>query len=143
DNTDNSTHDLVYGASFVTMTEPDVRLAFREGSFDRTAAFYPRAGCGDPLPSFSLVSAGGFSAADAFAAQLRGELPKEDPASCLEQAADTIVTVAFRPPAQLHEVACEERATDSSIRYREPPADMPDFTNRTSACAKVPDLGSG
>jgi hypothetical protein len=138
-----STLDRVYAASFATMTEPDTRLAFREGGFDRTAAFYPRAGCGDPLPSFSLVSAGGFSASDAFASELRGELPREDPASCREQPADTVVTVAFRPPAQLREVACEERATDSSIRYREPPADAPDFTSRTSACAKVPDFGSG
>ncbi|TMQ15185.1 MAG: hypothetical protein E6J90_25800 [Deltaproteobacteria bacterium] len=140
---DVSTLDRVYAASFVTMTAPDTRLAFREGSFDRAAAFYPRAGCGDPLPSFSIVSAGGFSAADAVAAQLRGELPEEDPASCREQSTDAAVTVAFRSPAQLHELACQERVTDSSIRYREPPADPPDVTNRTSACAKVPDFGSG
>jgi hypothetical protein len=138
-----STLDRVYAASFVTMTEHDSRLAFREGGFDPTAAFYPRSGCGDPLPSFSIVSAGGFSAADAVAAQLRGDLPKEDPAACREQPAGTPIAVAFRPPAQLHELACEERATDSSIRYREPPADAPDFTSRTTACAKVPDFGSG
>jgi hypothetical protein len=138
-----STADLVYAGSFVSMTEPDTRLAFREGGFNQAAAFYPRSGCGDPLPSFSLVAAGGFSAADAIAAQLRGELPREDPAMCSEVSTATPVMLAFRSPAQLHEIACEERRTDSSIRYREPPADAPDLTNRTMACAKVPDFGSG
>jgi len=135
--------DLVYAASFVSMTEPDTRLAFREGAFNQLAAFYPRSGCGDPLPSFSLVSAGGFSAADAIAAELRGSLPPEDPARCSEVSTETPVSLAFRPPAQLREVACEERRTDSSIRYRQPPVDPPDLMNRTTACAKVPDFGSG
>jgi len=138
-----STLDLVYAASFVSMTEPDIRLAFREGGFNEAAAFYPRSGCGNPLPGFSLVSAGGFSAADAIAAELGGHLPAEDPASCREVASDTPVSLTYRSPAELHEVACQERVTDSSIRYREPPADPPDLTNRTTACAKVPDFGSG
>jgi hypothetical protein len=138
-----ATADLVYAASFVSMTEPDHRLAYREGGFDRTAAFYPRAGCGDPLPSFSIVSAGGFTARDALAAQLAGELPPEDPASCSEQAVDTPIALEFRAPAELHEVACEERRTDSSIRYREPPTDSPDLTRRTVGCSKVPDFGTG
>lgn len=137
------TADLVYGASFATMTEPDTRLSFREGGFNAGAAFYPRSGCGDPLPGFSILSAGGFSAGDAIAAQLRGELPPEDPATCREQSTDAPVQVALRPPDQLHELACIERVTDSSIRYREPPADAPDLTGRTIACARVPDFGSG
>jgi hypothetical protein len=138
-----STLDLVYAASFASMTEPDTRLAFREGGFNTAAAFYPRSGCGDPLPSFSLVSAGGFSAQDALAAQLQGKLPPEDPGACGEVSTDVPISVAFRAPAELHELACEERRTDSSIRYREPPADLPDLTNRTTGCAKVPDFGSG
>jgi len=138
-----STKDLVYAASFVSMTEPDTRLAFREGGFNTAAAFYPRSGCGDPLPSFSIVSAGGFSAQDALAAQLRGALPPEDPGACREVSTDVPVAVVFRAPAELHELACVERRTDSSIRYREPPADVPDLTNRTTGCAKVPDFGSG
>jgi hypothetical protein len=139
------TPDLVYAASFASMTEADTRLAYREGGFDRTAAFYPRAGCGDPLPSFSIVSAGGFSEMAALAAELNGQLPPEDPSSCREQPADTTVTVAYRPPAQLHELACQERTLDSSIRYREPPDDPGPLTltNRTTACAKVPDFGTG
>jgi hypothetical protein len=138
-----STQDVVYAASFVSMTEPDQRLAFREGGFNAGAAFYPRSGCGDPPPSFSIVAAGGFTAQDAIAAQLRGELPPEDPARCSERSLDALVALAFRPPGPLREVACEERRTDSSIRYREPPADAPDLTDRTTACAKVPDFGSG
>lgn len=138
-----STADLVYGGSFVSMTEPDSRIAFREGGFDRTAAFYPRSGCGDPLPGFSVVSAGGFTVADAVAAQLAGKLPPEDPARCSEVSTEAPVVVGFRPPAQLHELACEERQTDSSVRYREPPLDPPDLSARTSACMKVPDFGNG
>jgi hypothetical protein len=138
-----STTDLVYAASFASMTEPDSRVAFREGAFNAAAAFYPRRGCGDPLPSFSIVSAGGFTAADAIAAQLRGELPPEDPATCSERSTDAPVSLAYRSPAELREIACSERRTDSSIRYREPPTDSPDLTNRTMACAKVPDFGSG
>jgi hypothetical protein len=138
------TLDVVYAASFASMIEPDTRLAYREGGFDRTAAFYPRAGCGDPLPSFSIVSAGGFgTAAAAIAAELSGQLPPEDPSTCREQPADTPVTLAFQPPGPLRELACQERTLDSSIRYREPPADPLDLTDRTDAYAQVPDFGSG
>src|SRR5207248_5057396 len=51
--------DLVVGASFVTMTAPDRRLAYREGDFDANAACYPRAGCPAPPPGLSIVAAGG------------------------------------------------------------------------------------
>jgi hypothetical protein len=129
------TADLVYAASFASMTQPDVRLAYREGGFNRTAAFYPRPGCGDPLPSFSIVSAGGFSAM----AALGGQLPLEDPSTCHEEPADTPVMLAFRSPAALHELACQERTLDSSIRYREPPAEPIDLTARAAACASVLD----
>ncbi len=135
--------DVVYGASFVTMTAPDTRLAYREGGFNEAAAFYPRRNCGDPPPAFSLVSAGGFSAADAIAATAAGMLPPEDPNTCHEGPTTDGVTIAFQPPSAVHEVQCVERSTDSSIRYREPPADPPDMTKRTVACAKVPDFGTG
>ncbi|HSR96820.1 MAG TPA: hypothetical protein VLM79_07220 [Kofleriaceae bacterium] len=142
DDTGVSTTDIVYAASFASMTEPDSRLAFREGAFNETA-FYPRSGCGAPLPSFSIVAAGGFSPAAALAAQLRGELPSEDPAQCSERPPDEPVLLTYRPPAQLRELACVERRTDSSVRYREPPTDAPDLADRTIACAKIPDFGSG
>lgn len=137
-------HDLAYGASFLTMTEPDQRVGFREGAFNPAAAFYPRRGCGEPPPSFSILAAGGFTAEAALAATLRGELPLEDPAACSERApADAPVTVAVRPPAEAGEAICEERRSDSSIRFREPPAAAPDLTMRTTACAKLADFGGG
>jgi hypothetical protein len=143
DDTGVQTADRVYAASFASMTRPDTRLAYREGGFDRGAAFYPRAGCGDPLPRFSIVSAGGFSAMAAIAAELSGELPPEDPSTCREQPADAPVALVVQPPAALREVACEERTLDSSIRYREPPDDAIDLTGRSAACAPVPDFGTG
>lgn len=138
-----STLDVVHGASFVSMTRPDMRLAFREGGFNRLAAFYPRSGCGDPLPSFSVVSAGGFSAEAALASVLRGALPPQDPATCREETMDATIAIELRPPAEVRQVACAERRTDSSVRYREPPVDEPDLTGRTFACAGIPDFGTG
>jgi hypothetical protein len=143
DDPDPARADRVYAASFVTMTEPDTRLAFREGGFDPGAAFYPRSGCGDPPPSFSLVSAGGFTVAEAIAAQLRGELPREDPATCREVSTDAPVVLTYRRPSELQQVACTERLTDGSVRYRQPPADAPDLTSRTMACVKLPSFGGG
>ncbi|HEY0985592.1 MAG TPA: hypothetical protein VGD80_01020, partial [Kofleriaceae bacterium] len=113
------------------------------GAFNAAAAFYPRSGCGDPPPSFSIVSAGGFTPAAAIAAQLRGQLPPEDPATCGERTTEAPVVLAYRSPTQLSEIACNERRIDSSVRYREPPVDAPDLRDRTFACAKVPDFGSG
>ncbi len=131
--------DIVYGASFITMTASDQRVAYREGAFDPAAAFYPRSGCGAPPTAFSVVAAGGFSEADAIAAALAGKLPAEDPAACAEAApADALISIPVRAPADVHEVACTERAADSSVRYREPDPDPPDLTDRTTACVHLP-----
>lgn len=142
DDLEPSPHDtVVYGASFVAMTEPDTRLAFREGDFFESG-FYPRHGCGDPLPAFSLLSAGGFTFDEAIAATLAGMLPSQDPATCVEASAENAsVTIPFRPVEEVEEVACEQRRDDSSVRYREPPVDAPDFEDRTFACASIPNLG--
>ena len=132
---------LIYGASFVAMTEPDTRLAFREGAFLETG-FYPRKGCGTPLPAFSILSAGGFSLADAVAATVAGTLPSEDPATCAESAPeDTTVKIPLRAPADVREVRCEQRREDSSVRYRRPPTDPLDLTSHAYACASIPSLG--
>ena len=133
--------DIIYGASLVAMTEPDTRIAFREGAFI-TTGFYPRAGCGDPPPAFSILSAGGFSFEAALAATLAGRLPAQDPATCAEaRPEDTTVAIPLRPPAELHEVGCEQRRSDSSVRYRQPPADPPDLTPHVHACAGIPRFG--
>jgi hypothetical protein len=136
--------DIVYGASFLTMTAPDQRIAFREGAFVSGAAFYPRSGCGAPPPQFSVLAAGGFSAADAVAATAAGRLPPEDPATCSESAPEAaLIRVPLDDPTKVREVGCLERTDDSSIRYREPPSDKPDLTDRLTACAHLPSFDAG
>jgi len=126
------------------MTQPDVRVAFREGGFNARAAFYPRAGCGEPPPAFSILAAGGFSVADAIAATMRGELPSEDPATCMEATPDaTVVAIPLRPTAEVRETGCAQRRLDGGVRYRQPTEEPLDLTARTFACAAIPDLGSG
>jgi hypothetical protein len=140
---DTQTSDVVVGASFVSMTAPDTRVAYREGAFI-TSGFYPRAGCGDPPPAFSIDSASGFTAQAAIDATLMGTVPKEtDPSQCVQRApASGSVSIALQPTTQpLQELACTERRTDSSVRYREPDADPPDLTNRTFACVHHPSFG--
>ncbi len=137
---DMPTNDIVYGASFVAMTEPDTRLGYREGAFIETG-YFPRHGCGAPLPAFSLLSAGGFSILDAVMATQNNMLPSQDPATCHEDKPDdTTVKIPLRPTAQVREVGCEQRRLDSSVRYREPPEMSPDLTTRPFACAGIPSL---
>lgn len=131
--------DIIYGASFLTMTAPDQRAAYREGAFNAAAAFYPRNGCGAPLPGFSVLSAGGFAASAGLASALTGQLPAEDPSTCTEEAPGaTTIGIDVQAPGLMHEVACLERTSDSTIRYRQPPAAPPDLTGRTSACVHLP-----
>ena len=132
--------DIVYGASFFEMTAPDTRVAFLEGMFT-PSAFYPRAGCDPPASNrFSILKAGGFSLEDGLASALTGQLPPES--SCGPDAVDTdmtVVTFGVQPPASVQEVTCVQRSDDSSIRYREPPANPPpDLAIRTQACAHLP-----
>jgi hypothetical protein len=135
--------DVVYGASFLTMTVPDKRVAFAEGSFT-PSAFYPRSGCPDPpTQTFSILGAGGFSAADGLAAAATGVLPTENP-PCSENApADETVAIGVQDSATAREVSCLQRSDDSSVRYREPPTDSPDFSGRLTACVHLPSFEAG
>lgn len=134
--------DIIYGASLVSMTQPDQRVAFREGEFLSAAPFYPRAGCPDPPRGFSLLSAGGFSAADAVAAVLQGELPEQDPSSCEEEPLEgSVVTIPLRAPGPLRQLGCEPRREDGTPRYRDPPGDAADLNDRPWACADLPSFG--
>jgi len=135
--------DIIYGASFLTMTAPDQRVAYREGAFNATGAFYPRAGCGDPPPGFSIISAGGFTTDRAIAATLAGTLPQEDPTLCAEKPSGTVVSISARAPADVDEVDCDEPTNDGSSRYREPPVDDPDLADRVWACAHLPSFDTG
>ena len=136
--------DVVYGASFVTMTAPDQRVAYLEGTFDPTAAFYPRSGCDKPKDGFSVLAAGGFSAAAGLASAITGQFPTEDPASCAQSApGDVVIGIEAQAPTDVQEVSCSERTTDGSTRYREPPDAQPDLTGRVFACAHLPTFDAG
>ena len=136
--------DIVYGASFLTMTAPDQRIGYLEGSFTRSA-FYPRAGCDDPAPGFSVLSAGGFSYADGIASIVAGTLPSEAPASCAgSKPPDATIMFSVQSPATAQEASCNEVTDDSSTRYRQPPFDKaPDLSGRVTACAHLPSFDAG
>ncbi len=133
--------DIIYGASFLTMTAPDQRVAYREGAFSESA-FYPRVGCGDPLKGFSIDAASGFTFDDAKAATLDGMLPTErDPTLCAQSPSGTLVSIAASAPADVDEVGCDEPTDDGSSRYREPPVDDPGLADRVWACVPLPSGG--
>ncbi len=131
--------DIVYGASFVTMTAPDLRVSYLEGMF-HPSAFYPRQGCPDPLPGFQILGAGGFSLESALAASAAGTVPNEaDLTACSSGSPDaTLVPIPAQNPANVAEVSCSEAATDGSVRYRQPPTDDPGLKKRIWACAPLP-----
>lgn len=149
--------DEIEGGSFITQihdpmgTVIDQRIAYREGAFI-TTGFYPRSGCGDPPPAFSILAASGFTIADAISATAMGMVPQEaDLSQCVQRAPGSgPVAFGYGQPSDLPavaardlpELACTERTTDSTVRYREPPADMPDFTGRTFACVHYPSFGT-
>ncbi len=137
--------DIVHGASFVSMTRPDQRVAFREGGFSLAAAFYPRHGCPPPPEGFSVVGAGGFSAVGALQSTLKGELPSQDPSLCTtESLEDAVVTVPVSNPEDLSELACTTRRWGVSIggstRYYSPER-APEIEGRKWACVGLPRLG--
>jgi hypothetical protein len=150
-----ATRDIPYGASFISMTQPDQRVAYHEGG-DFSAAFYPRPGCGQAPPNFSILSAGGFPRPDlsqdaALLALSLGQLPAEDPATCgVAKLDEAVVTVPLQlapdraqswpPPDALKELACTVNNTDGTTRYREPPANAPDLAHLDWACVGFPHL---
>jgi len=140
-----ATLDIVYGASFISMTLPDQRVAYREGTFDTSAtgvAFYPRYGCGAPLPGFSILSAGGFSQSAALAATLQGQLPEEDPTTCVEATLEqAVVTIPLQAPAGLlTQLACGVNDGGGTTYYYKPPATSPDLTDLPWACVGFPQI---
>lgn len=136
--------DVVYGASFLTMTAPDERVSFLDGTLNPNAAFYPRHGCGDPPPQFGVLGASGFSAADAFNSTAAGTLPTEsDLAQCAQtDPGATLVTIAAKSPADVVEVSCTERTLDGTTRYRQPPTHPPLY-GHVYACAHLPSFDAG
>jgi hypothetical protein len=140
--------DAVYGASFISMTQPDQRVAYLEGDFSalRGVAFYPRLGCADPPKSFSILSASGFSAAAALTSGLDGTIPLEDdPAACATATLDDTIVVPIPPqaPAALSQLACTTNDEGGVTYYRAAPIDPPYlFFGWTWACASLPRIGT-
>ncbi len=140
--------DAVYGASFISMTQPDRRVAFLEGDFSalRSVAFYPRVGCADPPKSFSILSAGGFSAAAALTSGLDGTIPPEDdPSACATATLDDTIVIPIPPqaPAALSQLACTTNDEGGVTYYRQAPTDaLYDLTKWTWACASLPRIGT-
>ena len=143
--------DLVYGASFISMTLPDQRVTYLEGTFNAKAAFYPRA-CNDPPTSgFSIQSAGGFARADggffqadggislAMVGELAaGYLPMEGLPCTTGSLNDTVVTIPLQAPANLTQLACTVNDSGDATTYHEAPTNLPDLTGRQSACVDFP-----
>jgi hypothetical protein len=133
-------YDVVYGASFISMTQPDRRLAFREGGFNDGVAFYPRFGCEPPPKGFSLLSAGGFSQTAALVSALQGQLPAEDPTTCSVSTLDDTVVIPLQAPTSLTQLACTSNDSGGVTNYRQAPADGPTLAGHTWACAGFPQL---
>jgi hypothetical protein len=147
--------DIVFGASFVSMTQPDTRVAFLEGTFNRTVAFYPREGClPDPPKGFSILSAGGFLQSDTdllLAVQLpAGQLFPAETSCATAAIGDPIVIDLSAPtvdsgqpvdPAQLAQLACTVNSENGTgTTYREAPTSAPDMVSHTCACAGFPHI---
>jgi hypothetical protein len=148
-----ATRDIPYGASFINMTQPDQRVAYREGG-DFSAAFYPRPGCGQAPPSFSILSAGGFPRPDltneaTLVALSLGQLPPET--SCDVATLDeAVVTIPLQlapappsswpPPDALRELACTVNNADGATLYHEPPATPFNWGSIPWACVGFPKL---
>jgi hypothetical protein len=131
--------DIIYGSSFAAMTEPDTRLAFREGAYNAVSAFYPRSGCGEPPPRFGVLRAGGFSVVEAYNASQESRLPAQDPATCAEgMPADMPIEIPLRPPTEVREAVCAQRSSSGSISYHQPPDGPIDFTDRSYLCRAIP-----
>ena len=136
--------DVVWGASFISMTLPDQRVAFLEGTFNSTVAFYPRSGCPDPPAGFSLLSAGGFSAAAALASVPNGPLPLEASGSCATAGLDQTVFLALQTPSpELQALSCMANDGGGTSFYVEAPADDPDpGLTHLRACTSFPHLSA-
>jgi len=136
--------DRVYGASFISMTLPDRRVAFREGDFNESVAFYPRQGCADPPKGFSILSASGFTLGSALASLLTGQLPPEsDPGACATATMDDTVVISLQDPTGLSQLACTSNDAGGVTYYRPVPTDPPFNPQNTTlwACTGFPRLG--
>ena len=104
DDDDDEPRDRVYGASFVSMTRPDRRVAFREGGFDELSAFYPRSGCRRRRPASRCWTPAASRARRRWppscAASCRRRIPDQCGASGLDETVIEVALVAARRGAR-------------------------------------------
>lgn len=98
--------DPVYAASFHTLKEEQLRVAYVEGPFDPSSFFYPHPGC-------SALPPGGFSL-------WRVGALLDPSASCRVDPIDTPLELAVEPPVSFGPLLCEQRDRESFSR---PPSD--------------------
>ncbi len=145
--------DFVYGASFVTMTAPDLRIAYLEGTFDPNAAFYPRTGCLAPRKGFSVLGAGGLTVGAIFEALAEGRLPTQEAGRCSEGLLEeTIVPIVLGSIDEARDVGCSldsgrgggpggGNSLGGTTRYQELPDTAPKLETLYWACVANPTLG--
>ena len=137
--------DVVYGASFISMTQPDRRVAYLEGSFNPYVAFYPRGpvgNCPEPPKVFSILSASGFALTPGTLASIAGgEFPLEE--SCDTAPIDDTITIDLSADpaklAELSQLACTTNDSGGVTYYRKPPATL-DLTGLAWTCTGFPRL---
>ena len=137
--------DVLHAASLRSMTQPDVRVAFREGGFDALSAYYPREGCPPPPIGYSLVGAAGFSILDAILAFAKGKLPATTGCTTTTLALDAVV-LARAATRTVQGVGCRRGNTanaNGTPRYREAPAKGAFLDELPWVCRPVGSAGLG
>jgi hypothetical protein len=144
--------DLIYAASFVSMTQPDRRLAYREGGYDGLSFYYPRWGCPDPPKGFSLVGAGGFNLMALITGLFKPgasgvTLPQMASESCSSaDLGSSVLELALQPTPTFQDLICARRAgsgmssgiiASGSVTYREPPVKALPLDKISWVCAPV------
>lgn len=149
--------DLVYAASFVSMTQPDRRLAYREGGYDGLSFYYPRWGCPEPPKGFSIVGAGGFDLIALITGLFKPgasgvTLPQMASESCSStDLASGVLELALQLTPTFQDLICAQRVgsgmnsgmiDSGSVTYREPPIKALPLNEVSWVCAPVAQGGS-
>lgn len=150
--------DLIYTASFVSMTKPDQRLAYREGGYDGLSFYYPRWGCPEPPKGFSIVGAGGFDLFSLLTGLFKPgsdgvTLPQMATEACTSSdLASTVLELPLQATETYLDLICARRAgggmssgliTNGSVTYREPPVKALPLDKISWVCAPVAQGGGG
>gem|GEM_PF-2725342 len=123
--------DWIWGASWTSMIQPHVRVAFREGSFDVASLFYPTVGCDPPPQGFSLIDVSGLPTASSCEVRDKDAGP---------------VTIALEATETVSDVACTNDNFHFHDSRRKPDTSQPwvcTAGNRALIAANTPSLCKG